>query len=275
MASQPGRGSLWPAESGGAQKLVGKQVASRHPSGMSAGRVVSCKPCQAAATGAQRLHVDSGYGTVPSDREAAALSLMWANTLADAHPSKRARSLWGPSSMCVSSNQTQCKKNAVLELQLTCQRGSSSKSSLTWEKRMLRVMALLSSNMLSKSCSSNCRVRSSYAAGQERSDSIPGTRVDSCASSSIAASHIRESDRPLRGHTTSRSLHLAHKCPNTISQARCRHSNTALPTPKHLPDCMTSHGVTGHPASASSPSTHVVRGAREGAAGSIAANPTT
>ena len=54
-----------------------------------------------------------------------------------------------------------------MELQLTCQRGSSSKSSLTWEKRMLRVMALLSSSMVSKSCSSNARVKTAYAAGQE------------------------------------------------------------------------------------------------------------
>lgn len=69
---------------------------------MSAGHVVSGKPGQAAALGAQRLHLDSSCGMVSFGRNAIALSLMPANYLADAHLSARARVLCGPSGMCAS-----------------------------------------------------------------------------------------------------------------------------------------------------------------------------
>lgn len=73
--------------------------------------------------------------------------------------------------MCLKEVEAVHKKT-VLELELTCQRGSSSKSSLTWEKRMLRVMALLSSSMVSKSCSSNCKVRLGHVGGPLGLESI-------------------------------------------------------------------------------------------------------
>ena len=148
--------------------------------------------------------------------------------LADARVSARASFSVGQAACGSQGVGRSTLEKAVMELQLTCQRGSSSNSSLTWEKRMLRVMALLSSSMVSKSCSSNACVRTAYAAGQEWVNPWD-FKFKFCAGSSIAAGHTTGSWTSLcvckHHHQAACTLHLAilTPCPQEGLGIRTQH----------------------------------------------------